>query len=243
MRYYRSPKRSVGVTKQASSPASVESHQANGVQNSDQEQTSTENRVCVTPFNYRGMFQGKNINRGVNLSKFLERNLISEESIEYDIESFPQYCMTCEKQLELAKNSSLYCSESCRTHDQSFDPLKDFEPTRSRNSSCLTLTTLCAENLLSTPYPAEGPDIIPPLSPTPPTHSCISLTAGPSNSALESLRSLSIHIPYIQKDSHSNISQIRSGTCHATLLNFRALAARPHYLVPLTQAKSSGMLG
>ncbi|CAL3968613.1 unnamed protein product [Diplocarpon coronariae] len=74
-------------------------------------------------------------------------------------ESFLQYCMTCEKQFSPASNTCLYCSESCRIHDQA--------PTARPTSFYASPSPVAP---YPRPYSAltydEGPDIIPPFSPT-----------------------------------------------------------------------------
>ncbi|KAL3424980.1 hypothetical protein PVAG01_04261 [Phlyctema vagabunda] len=79
-----------------------------------------------------------------------------EESKRDSGESFPQFCMTCEKQFVPANNTFLYCSESCRVHDTT----SMLAQGRSNSTSSISPTT---------PYfysPNEGPDIIPRASPT-----------------------------------------------------------------------------
>ncbi|KAB8291706.1 hypothetical protein EYC80_006504 [Monilinia laxa] len=78
-------------------------------------------------------------------------------------ESFPQFCMTCEKQFTPANNTFLYCSEQCRLHDQA--------PTyTSRSNSYATapnsppLTPFMSSATLYSPE--EPRDIVPRLSPT-----------------------------------------------------------------------------
>jgi len=81
-------------------------------------------------------------------------------------ESFPQFCMTCEKQFVPANNAFLYCSETCRLHDQATTYTSTLNPYPTPNSPPLTPYT---RTFSSTPavYPQdEGPDIIPRLSPT-----------------------------------------------------------------------------
>ncbi|KAF4838998.1 hypothetical protein CGCTS75_v000060 [Colletotrichum tropicale] len=41
-----------------------------------------------------------------------------QDSWDDDRESFPQFCMTCEKQFVPQDVKTLYCSEACRLHDQ-----------------------------------------------------------------------------------------------------------------------------
>ncbi|KAH6664973.1 hypothetical protein B0J14DRAFT_492931, partial [Halenospora varia] len=87
-----------------------------------------------------------------------------EESARDSGESFPQFCMTCEKQFLPANNTFLYCSETCRLHDQT--------PTGRTSSYPATPSspplTPYSRHFSSLPgsTPDEGPDIIPRFSPT-----------------------------------------------------------------------------
>ncbi|CZS99528.1 uncharacterized protein RAG0_07896 [Rhynchosporium agropyri] len=77
-------------------------------------------------------------------------------------ESFPQFCMTCEKQF-LPASTTLYCSEACRAHDQaSSQPIRNNSYSSSPPLSPYT-------NQFAYPSTAtyeDGPDIIPRFSPT-----------------------------------------------------------------------------
>ncbi|KAM3073621.1 hypothetical protein ACMFMG_004494 [Clarireedia jacksonii] len=83
-------------------------------------------------------------------------------------ESFPQFCMTCEKQFIPANNTFLYCSDECRLHDQA--------PTYSSRSSSYAVTpnsppltpyTRASSSLPPVLFSREEPrDIVPRLSPT-----------------------------------------------------------------------------
>ncbi|KAL2156174.1 hypothetical protein VTH82DRAFT_919 [Thermothelomyces myriococcoides] len=99
-------------------------------------------------------------------------------------ESFPVYCMTCEKQLHPLDDQSPYCSEECRLHDQ--------------NSSSIptTLPSRCTSSHPATHYPIySGPpepkDIIPRASPSRPNSMHVSQSVTPA-SAMAALKSLSI---------------------------------------------------
>ncbi|KAL2064377.1 hypothetical protein VTL71DRAFT_4871 [Oculimacula yallundae] len=78
-------------------------------------------------------------------------------------ESFPQFCMTCEKQFLPANNTFLYCSEACRAHDQA-----PSQPIRSNSYSSSPPLTPYANQFSypSTTTYEDGPDIIPRFSPT-----------------------------------------------------------------------------
>lgn len=154
-------------------------------------------------------------------------------------ESFPQFCMTCEKQFLPANNTFLYCSETCRLHDQS-------APTRSSTSASYTsssshfpaqssppLTPYSRQfassytNTYTTPSHEEGPDIIPRFSPTQsrprsyfnsdpyPSHTSAytTLSASPhhthSSSALESLRELATALPKTSSSSSRRERHLR----------------------------------
>ncbi|RDW65257.1 hypothetical protein BP5796_09949 [Coleophoma crateriformis] len=76
-------------------------------------------------------------------------------------ESFPQFCMSCEKQFVPLNNTFLYCSESCRRDDAAFAP-----PART-NSYPTSVSSISPTTPYFAPYsPTEGPDIIPRASPT-----------------------------------------------------------------------------
>ncbi|KAH8801509.1 hypothetical protein F5884DRAFT_824591 [Xylogone sp. PMI_703] len=90
-------------------------------------------------------------------------------------ESFPQYCMTCEKQFVPANSTFLYCSEDCRLHDRS----TRYSQSRSSSYSATSATTSTTPTspTFTSPYgstqslygissPDDGPDILPRFSPT-----------------------------------------------------------------------------
>ncbi|KAB5570166.1 hypothetical protein GE09DRAFT_697941 [Coniochaeta sp. 2T2.1] len=107
-------------------------------------------------------------------------------------ESFPQYCMTCEKQFATQDERVLYCSKECRAYDQENTTPAAVYP--SHHSSNLT-----------THYPyyadahTEPRDIIPRASPSRPSQTNYSPPATPEaathTSAISALRSLSIRPP------------------------------------------------
>ncbi|CEJ89375.1 hypothetical protein VHEMI05220 [[Torrubiella] hemipterigena] len=78
-----------------------------------------------------------------------------------EAESFPQFCMTCEKQFVPIDDKFLYCSESCRHSDQS--------STSSASSSTLTLGLYGSHDHSEFHYHEPARDIIPQASPSRPT--------------------------------------------------------------------------
>ncbi|KAL7626256.1 hypothetical protein AAE478_003026 [Parahypoxylon ruwenzoriense] len=112
-----------------------------------------------------------------------EREWEEERWFEDERESFPQFCMTCEKQFTPQDEKFLYCSEACREHDQSAS-LPSHPAARGHDSFGASLPFYSAGN-------AEPRDIIPRASPSrwsPPT----TPTGGQYTSAVSALRSLSI---------------------------------------------------
>ncbi|KUI60773.1 hypothetical protein VP1G_07972 [Cytospora mali] len=57
-----------------------------------------------------------------------EREIQDEYWLEDERESFPQFCMTCEKQFVPQDEKFLYCSEACRATDQHNAPLSSTTP-------------------------------------------------------------------------------------------------------------------
>lgn len=136
-------------------------------------------------------------------------------------ESFPQYCMTCEKQFLPANNTYLYCSEGCRLHDQAPpQPLRMNSYPASYTPSSPPLTPYTRQytsgSAAVTPSHEEGPDIIPRFSPTqsrprsyfnsdpyPQSYQAPAYSASPpqayansgSSTALASLRELATALP------------------------------------------------
>ncbi|KAH8791173.1 hypothetical protein BGZ57DRAFT_752763, partial [Hyaloscypha finlandica] len=136
-------------------------------------------------------------------------------------ESFPQYCMTCEKQFLPANNTYLYCSEPCRLHDQAPpQPLRMNSYPASYTPSSPPLTPYTRQytsgSAAATPSHEEGPDIIPRFSPTqsrprsyfnsdpyPQSYQAPAYSASPpqayansgSSTALASLRELATALP------------------------------------------------
>ncbi|KAK4137439.1 hypothetical protein BT67DRAFT_109195 [Trichocladium antarcticum] len=101
-------------------------------------------------------------------------------------ESFPQYCMNCEKQFIPSDDQSLYCTEGCRMQDQN-------------NASVSSAPSHYGSSHAATRYPFfSGPpeprDIIPRASPSRPSLTHISPPTTPAShtSAVSALKSLSI---------------------------------------------------
>ncbi|KAH8890784.1 hypothetical protein GQ53DRAFT_765522 [Thozetella sp. PMI_491] len=118
-----------------------------------------------------------------------ERELEEERWFDEERDSFPTYCMTCEKQFVPQDERFLYCSEACRMHDQTLAP----STTPSSRHS----------NHHYSAYPhyaghSEPKDIIPRASPSRPHSTHFSPPTTPSTthtSAISALRSLSIRPP------------------------------------------------
>ncbi|KAI9047953.1 hypothetical protein LZ554_007755 [Drepanopeziza brunnea f. sp. 'monogermtubi'] len=97
---------------------------------------------------------------GGNSSSRSQKELLHEDEGRDSGESFLQFCMTCEKQFLPADNLVLYCSDSCRVHDQASSNQNSYYP----SSSSPPLTPFARH--FSSSHD-DGPDIIPPFSPTP----------------------------------------------------------------------------
>ncbi|KAK3302171.1 uncharacterized protein B0T15DRAFT_295123 [Chaetomium strumarium] len=112
-----------------------------------------------------------------------EKELDDERWWDEERESFPQYCMICEKQFVSSDDQVLYCSEECRMHDLNG---VSTSTAPSRYSSSHTATHY--------PYysaPPEHRDIIPRASPSRPSSTHVSPPVT-HTSALSALKSLSI---------------------------------------------------
>ncbi|KAI0128659.1 hypothetical protein BJ170DRAFT_339729 [Xylariales sp. AK1849] len=115
-------------------------------------------------------------------------------SWEDERESFPQYCMTCEKQFIPQDERVIYCSEACRRHDQSSVSLSSaYPPSRGHDSHGGHLPFYSAGN-------PEPRDIIPRASPSRPSSTYFSPPTTPTSStqytsAVSALRSLTIRPP------------------------------------------------
>ncbi|KAL8387950.1 hypothetical protein RB595_009555 [Gaeumannomyces hyphopodioides] len=121
---------------------------------------------------------------------------------EEERESFPQYCMSCEKQFVPQDDRFLYCSEACRVHDQ------NHHSADASSSSSVAARSYASPSSATSPpaaslYPyysaanAESRDIIPRASPSRPNSMHYSPPTTPSSqanhsSAILALRSLSI---------------------------------------------------
>ncbi|KAJ3492542.1 hypothetical protein NLG97_g5316 [Lecanicillium saksenae] len=114
-------------------------------------------------------------------------------------ESFPQFCMSCEKQFLPASDNFLYCSESCRRSDQSSSHSASYSSYSGANDYSL------ARRQSYYASDSEPRDIIPQASPSRPG-SMLLATSPPATpgtyygskpeSALSALRSLTaIHPP------------------------------------------------
>ncbi|KAI1661734.1 hypothetical protein F4813DRAFT_171462 [Daldinia decipiens] len=115
-----------------------------------------------------------------------EKEWEEERWFEDERESFPQFCMTCEKQFTPQDEKFLYCSEACRERDQnaSVRASSSRHSSRGHESFGATLPYYSVGN-------SEPRDIIPRASPSrwsPPT----TPTTGQYTNAVSALRSLSI---------------------------------------------------
>lgn len=123
-----------------------------------------------------------------------EREWEEERSWGDERESFPQFCMTCEKQFIPQDERHLYCSEACRKHDQNSSTMaSSYTPSRGYDSSGANLPFYSAGN-------PEPRDIIPRASPSRPNSTHFSPPTTPTanaqyTSAVSALRSLSIRPP------------------------------------------------
>ncbi|KAI1814833.1 hypothetical protein GGS20DRAFT_379610 [Poronia punctata] len=121
-----------------------------------------------------------------------------------ETETFPQFCMTCEKQFIVQDERVLYCSEACRKHDQtlaaSYAPVSMYGGYGSGN-----LPFYGAEN-------QEPRDIIPRASPSRPNSNYFSPPATPTNNqypkSVSALRSLSRRPPSPPSPASMNASGI-----------------------------------
>ncbi|CAN8096733.1 unnamed protein product [Discula destructiva] len=121
-----------------------------------------------------------------------EREMEDEYWLSDERESFPLFCMTCEKQFVPCNEKAIYCSEACRGSDQgtlSATP-------RSHAPGARTIPNYPF-------YAANDPeprDIIPRASPSRPNSMYMSPPASPDSStqhtsAISALRSLSLREP------------------------------------------------
>ncbi|AEO69244.1 uncharacterized protein THITE_2119417 [Thermothielavioides terrestris NRRL 8126] len=100
-------------------------------------------------------------------------------------ESFPQFCMICEKQFVPSDDQYLYCSEECRMHDLNGASIST-APSRYINGPSAPQYPLFSG-------PPEHRDIIPRASPSRPSSTHVSPPSTPATqSAISALKSLSI---------------------------------------------------
>lgn len=101
-----------------------------------------------------------------------------DRALDLERDSFPQFCMTCEKQFVSHHDRFLYCSESCRRVDQS----------ASATSLAAGLPGLAAGR---GPAPDPEPrDIVPRAAPSRPASMLVS--SSPPSSAVSALRCLAL---------------------------------------------------
>ncbi|KAK1769269.1 hypothetical protein QBC33DRAFT_513492 [Phialemonium atrogriseum] len=107
-------------------------------------------------------------------------------------ESFPQFCMTCEKQFVPHDERFLYCSEACRAHDRNNTSATTAFPSRYAGQYTANYPLYSGSHL-------EPKDIIPRASPSRPSSTHFSPPTTPNSSnhttAISALRSLSIRPP------------------------------------------------
>ncbi|KAK0722458.1 hypothetical protein B0T26DRAFT_644033 [Lasiosphaeria miniovina] len=117
-----------------------------------------------------------------------EREWEEERWWDEERESFPQYCMICEKQFLPSGELFVYCSDACRIHDQTADG--GAPPTPSHHSR--------SHAAASYPFYSGVPeprDIIPRASPSRPGSMAYSPPSISHTSAIAALQSLSIRPP------------------------------------------------
>ncbi|KJK77571.1 hypothetical protein H634G_07310 [Metarhizium anisopliae BRIP 53293] len=133
-----------------------------------------------------------------------EREREHQDAWEDERESFPQYCMTCEKQFVPHDERHLYCSETCRRVDQQ---------NSSSHSSQIRAYSVSSNPSYYSTGNQEPRDIIPRASPSRPNsmHFSQSPPASPGTipashhiSALSALRSLNIGPPSPPSPTGSN---------------------------------------
>ncbi|KAJ9151788.1 Life-span regulatory factor domain-containing protein [Pleurostoma richardsiae] len=122
-----------------------------------------------------------------------EREWEDERWWEEERESFPQFCMTCEKQFVPQDDRFLYCSEACRIYDQNNASVANVALSRGGHSPSASYPFYAAGD-------PEPRDIIPRASPSRPSSTHLSPPTTPSaapsqTSAISALRSLHIRPP------------------------------------------------
>ncbi|KAI1502277.1 hypothetical protein F5X99DRAFT_163925 [Biscogniauxia marginata] len=127
-----------------------------------------------------------------------EREWEEERWWEDERESFPQFCMTCEKQFVPQDEKILYCSEACRKHDQSVSVITSSSSSRPSATGHDSFSYGGNFPFYSAGNP-EPRDIIPRASPSRPSSTYFSPPTTPTSanytSAVSALRSLSIRPP------------------------------------------------
>ncbi|KAI1247458.1 hypothetical protein MGN70_011348 [Eutypa lata] len=125
--------------------------------------------------------------------KVREKEWEEERWFEDDRESFPQFCMTCEKQFIPQDEKFLYCSEACRKHDQSASAATSLHFTSNGYDS------IGAGLPFYSTADAEPRDIVPRASPSRPSSNYWSPpttpTSTPYTSAISALKSISTRPP------------------------------------------------
>ncbi|KAK0738408.1 hypothetical protein B0T18DRAFT_433220 [Schizothecium vesticola] len=117
-----------------------------------------------------------------------EREWEEERWWDEERESFPQYCMICEKQFVPSDDRFLYCSDTCRTHDQTNAAAVPSPYSGSHHSATYPLFSGAQ----------EPRDIIPRASPSRPSSARITSPMSPDTSrtsAMSALKSISIRSP------------------------------------------------
>lgn len=137
-----------------------------------------------------------------------EREWEEERWWEDERESFPQFCMTCEKQFVPQDERHLYCSEACRIHDQENTTAGPVYPSRHTSHHTANYPFYAAGH-------PEPRDIIPRASPSRPSSTHFSPPTTPNTtshtpgqtpghtSAMAALRSLAIRPPSPPSPSNS----------------------------------------
>lgn len=109
-------------------------------------------------------------------------------------DTFPQYCMACEKQFLPVDDRCLYCSEACREFDE--NSFHHAPPRSSGNNGYQQQSTSSStSSLYNSGHYREPKDIIPRASPSRPTSTYFAsspVTPGDATAAISALRSLTI---------------------------------------------------
>ncbi|KAK0711229.1 hypothetical protein B0H67DRAFT_646618 [Lasiosphaeris hirsuta] len=119
-----------------------------------------------------------------------EREWEEERLWDEERESFPQYCMICEKQFLPSDDRLVYCSDACRIHDQTY-----------AGASAVSSRYSSSHHAANYPFFSGAPeprDIIPRASPSRPSSMHFSPPTSPNvshTSAISALKSISIRPP------------------------------------------------